>query len=114
METRESSRPLDEALPERRREQVAVERLQPREVGAEQQQAEVGSLAEHRERQDLLVGLGLERRDQGLGLGGRDGLSRRRDGEREVQDAPSLAGDGGRQLLAGHGGRLPPVGGEAA
>ena len=91
-----------------------MERVQAREVGADDEQAEVGALAEHGERQHLLVRLGLEGLDQRLGLGGRDGLAWPGDGEREVEDAPSLAGDGGSRLLAGHRGRVAQAGGEAA
>jgi len=93
-------RPLLEHRSERRREQLPVQRVQVREVGADEQQAEVGALSEHRVGDALVVGLALEGLDEGRRGGGVDGRGVPvGDGEGEVQDAPA----GGRDRLGCHG-----------
>ena len=76
---------------ERGREQLLLERLQAREVGAERHDTEVGLVPEHRDAQRL-VAVGFERRDRVDDPLGRAGLALGAltiDAVVEVQDAPT-------------------------
>ena len=73
---------------ERRGEQLLLERLQPREVGAERHDTEVGLVPEHRDAQRL-VAVGFERRD-----GVDDPLRRARARARPARDRRGSRGAG--------------------